>query len=163
MRPLQIATLSLSLLARVTGCTPVDEEIDTAAECVSGTYWDRANEGSSQMNPGESCIGCHTQNGEGPAYQAAGTVMGAYDEPNDCNGAEGVVVRLTDDNGDIHETTTNEAGNFYFKDAIALPYTAEIESSSGVRVMSASQTNGDCAACHTANGLNNAPGRIVGP
>lgn len=152
---------SLPLLAlTLAGCaTPSGH--DTGA-CSTGSYWEGGNEESPDMNPGASCVACHAT-GEGPNYAIAGTVMGDYADPDDCNGIAGVIVRLTDADGGVHELTTNDAGNFYKKDGIPLPYTAEIESADGVREMAAAQTDGDCAACHTAEGAGGAPGRILAP
>lgn len=117
------------------------------------------------MNPGEACIACHTAEHEGPDYVAAGTVFTAYDEPDDCNGAEGAVVRLTDAEGTTFEATANEAGNFYFSarsTALVAPYVAEVEFADGtVAAMSGEQDDGDCNGCHTAAGSGGAPGRIA--
>lgn len=148
---------ALPLAACNGGSAPVD-----TATCSSGSMWTGGNEESELMNPGQACIECHSQD-EGPRFTAAGTVMGASHDPDDCNGVEGVTVRLTDADGVVHEATTNAAGNFDFRDAIAMPYTAEIESDAGVVAMSGAQNTGDCATCHTADGANGAPGRIVAP
>jgi hypothetical protein len=158
-----LSPLLLSLVVGVVGCNGSDTGAgnDTGA-CSSDSYWTGGNEESAMMNPGEACISCHSR-GEGPSFTAAGTVMGDFADPNDCNGVDGVTVRLTDADGVVHEETTNSAGNFSFREAIAMPYTAEIENANGVSAMSGSQSEGDCATCHTAEGANGAPGRIVAP
>ncbi|MDP2307300.1 MAG: hypothetical protein Q8P18_14840 [Pseudomonadota bacterium] len=149
------------LLLGAAGCAG-PSSTDTGA-CSSGTYWTGGNEESPEMNPGESCIACHAQEGEGPTYSAAGTVMGDFGDVDDCNGVEGVTVRITDADGNVHEATSNGAGNFFFSDDIAMPYTAEVESDAGVTAMSTAPTTGDCASCHTAEGASGAPGRVVTP
>ncbi len=156
--------LALLPLFTLAACdTPADGKDTAATACTSDSYWTGGNEESPNMNPGESCIACHAREGEGPSYSAAGTVMGDYGDVDDCNGVEGVVVRIADANGDVFEATSNTAGNFFFRDDIALPYTAEVESDAGIVAMTTSPTTGDCASCHTAEGANGAPGRIVTP
>jgi mono/diheme cytochrome c family protein len=134
---------------------------DTAA-CSSGEEWTRGNDGSSQMNPGEDCVACHAS-GEGPNYTLAGTVMGDYDDPDDCNGVGDVVVRVIDADDNVLELTTNSAGNFYTNDKIAPPYTIELEHNGATSSMASAQSEGGCASCHTAAGAEGAPGRIVAP
>jgi hypothetical protein len=89
--------------------------------------------------------------------------MGAYDEPTDCYGIEDVTVRVTDATGEVHEATTNAAGNFYFREDVPVPFTAELEYDGVVRAMATPQTDGNCANCHTEVGANSAPGRILVP
>ena len=135
----------------------------TPAECSTNQVWDGGNEESPLMHPGGDCMGCHDQEGEGPAYSVAGTVMGLYDEPTDCYGIEDVTVRLLDAAGDVHEAVTNAAGNFFFHEDVPAPFTAEVERDGVVRAMVTPQTDGNCATCHTEVGSNAAPGRIVVP
>ena len=135
----------------------------TPDECSTNQVWDGGDEESPLMHPGGDCIGCHDDQGEGPGYGVAGTVMGAYDEPTDCYGIEDVTVRLTDDLGEVHEAVTNAAGNFYFHEDVPGPFTAEIERDGVVRAMLTPQTDGNCANCHTEVGENAAPGRILVP
>lgn len=156
----------LLLLTFLTACsTPgaTGDTVDTAAgECVSGDTWTGGNEESPLMNPGEACIACHDSEGEGPDYTVAGTVYSALDEPDDCNGVTTAVVRVTDADGTVFDTTTNGAGNFFFEDAIVMPYTAEVEFSDGtIAAMSGEQSDGECNACHTPGGDGGAPGRIA--
>src|SRR6186713_3683691 len=135
----------------------------TPEECTTNAVWNGGNEESPLMHPGGDCIGCHDQEGEGPGYSVAGTVMGAYDEPTDCYGIEDVTVRVTDASGDVHEAVTNAAGNFFFGGDVPGPYTAEIERDGVVRAMVTPQTDGNCANCHTEVGASSAPGWILVP
>lgn len=134
--------------------------------CESGKQWQSGNEGSPLMHPGGDCIGCHG-GGEGPSFGAAGTVFGALSEATDCAGVEGVTVRLTGASGQTAETTTNAAGNFYFDDGeiagLATPYQVEIEQGGRTSAMGTAISTGNCASCHTAQGANGAPGRVVAP
>ncbi len=132
------------------------------AACSTGHTWTGGNDESPLMNPGEDCVACHAS-GEGPHFTLAGTVMGDMGDPDDCNGVDGVIVRVTDADGNLTELTTNSAGNFYTNDPITLPYTIELDRDGVTSSMSAEQEDGACAACHTAEGRNGAPGRVVAP
>jgi mono/diheme cytochrome c family protein len=115
------------------------------------------------MHPGGDCIGCHKQNGEGPVFTVAGTVMADPAEDTDCNGVSGVTVEITGADGQVIELVTNGAGNFYTEQAVATPYSVKIRKDNAERAMSAAQTETNCASCHTAEGANGAPGRILVP
>jgi hypothetical protein len=116
------------------------------------------------MRPGEACISCHSSSG-GPRFAVAGTVYPTGHEPDDCNGAgnASAVVVITDANGQAHELSVNQAGNFTLSGTLALPYTAKVVVGGASRAMGASQSTGDCNSCHTQSGSNGAPGRIVVP
>ena len=43
------------------------------------------------------------------------------------------------------------------------PFKAKVTYMGRERAMAATQTSGDCNACHTQNGANSAPGRILLP
>jgi hypothetical protein len=116
------------------------------------------------MRPGEACIACHSS-GEGPRYSIAGTVYPTAHESNDCNGASdpNVQVVITDATGATITLPLNSAGNFESRQSIATPYTAKVISGTKVRAMATPQTSGDCNSCHTEQGNNGAPGRIIAP
>ncbi|HSY23238.1 MAG TPA: hypothetical protein VK841_14025 [Polyangiaceae bacterium] len=54
-------------------------------------------------------------------------------------------------------------GNFYSTGSIATPFDAKVLNGSKERDMVAAQTSGDCNSCHTEQGANGAPGRIMPP
>jgi cytochrome c553 len=146
-------------LATATGC---NDSNDTPANCSSNSAWLDGDEGSPLMHPGGDCIGCHTDNGEGPPFTAAGTVMGAANDDTNCNGIAGATVELLDKNGTVAATmTTNAAGNFFTKSPIPSPFTAKVSLNGKTVEMTTPQTSGACASCHTAAGANGAPGRIA--
>jgi mono/diheme cytochrome c family protein len=147
---------------------------DTPLQCSSGTTWQGGDRGSDLMHPGLPCIACHTSRGEGPGYSIAGTVFPSAHEPDDCNGAASsasgpLSVLITEANGNTHTLPVNSAGNFFLRGTITTPYQAEVHSGGSVRVMTHTQTSGDCNGCHTVNGSSNtagatsAPGRIMAP
>ena len=156
-----IPTLVLSLLF-LSSCASTSSD----TSCVStGTRWTGGDSGSSQMNPGMDCIGCHG-NGKGPHYVVAGTVYSALDDADTCDGLSGISIEIKSvDTGETVTATSNSAGNFYLnKLPFTGKYTARVLTSSGApRAMNTPQTSGACNSCHTAAGLNGAPGRIVVP
>lgn len=131
--------------------------------CTSGSYYSFGH--NTAMEPGNACISCHTQQGEGPRYRIAGTVYPTGHEPSRCKstGVQGAQVVVTDATGAVHTYNANSVGNFYGTAPIVMPYRAEVRYGGKVRVMVASQTSGDCNSCHTENGANGAPGRILLP
>ena len=76
---------------------------------------------------------------------------------------------ITEANGNSHQLPFASVGNFFYRGALATPYTAQVMAGSAVRVMAHAQTSGDCNGCHTATGTSNAsgtdpaPGRIMAP
>jgi cytochrome c553 len=145
-----------------TGTDPNDP-LNAAAKCTSNRMWTQGDRGSASMHPGVACINCHKNEPRAPTLTIAGTVYPSGHEPNDCNGAAGANVVITDANGKVTTLVTNSAGNFRTSAAIATPYTAKVTFNGKERAMQASQTVGDCNSCHTATGANNAPGRITLP
>ncbi len=119
------------------------------------------------MHPGLPCIGCHASNGggEAPVFRLAGTVYPTAHEYDECNstGATGATVVVTDHNGMVLTLPLLGVGNFYSTTPLALPYTAKVVRNGVERAMGEPQTSGDCNSCHTLNGANNAPGRIMFP
>ncbi|MSP55676.1 MAG: hypothetical protein EXR69_08765 [Myxococcales bacterium] len=170
--------MTILLLLLSCSCPPADDSasddsapvethggFDTSfnGSCSSGSEWTDGDRGSDKMNPGEACNDCHNR-GEGPKFPVAGTVMGAIHDPDDCNGVEDVTVIITDANGTATTLTTNSAGNFFIdRGSVKTPYTAVIEHNGVTREMLGSQTDGDCNTCHSADGTDGAPGRIVVP
>lgn len=153
----------------------VPSPYDTPTKCTSGQNWTGGNRGSSSMRPGGACISCHDMSGgEAPHFAIGGTVYPSAHEPNDCNGTSSsssgpVTVQITEANGTKHTLTVNSVGNFSYRGTIATPYTAQVNAGSAVRVMTHTQTSGDCNSCHTESGASTvqgaapAPGRIMAP
>jgi hypothetical protein len=143
--------------------------------CKSGSHY-RGGEGP-DMEPGKSCQGCHVTQKPSRNYFFMGTVFPNVHEANGCNAQPpaGLQVQIIDKNGNvvISMTPYSLSGNFYFPaktavgsngQPIALPYTAKVISASGaVSVMSTPQMSGDCSSCHSEQGANGAPGRVVWP
>jgi mono/diheme cytochrome c family protein len=146
--------------------TTATNPFDVAPTCTANTFWTGGNEGSSRMHPGDACIACHqSSGGEAPSFAIAGTVYPSAHEPSDCNGAPlgSASVQLTGADGSVVTLTINSAGNFYYLGALALPFQAAIVANGRTRAMATPQSTGDCNSCHTQDGANGAPGRIILP
>lgn len=137
------------------------------ATCSTASYWQRGNSESEHMHPGGNCISCHTQEGEGPRYEVAGTIMGAVDDADDCQGVGDVTVELLDPDGNVSLTmVSGEAGNFFSRDGLSaaqLPYTVRLTYDGRTSEMVTEQTDTNCMTCHTQEGASAAPGRILVP
>ena len=131
--------------------------------CSSGLEWTGGDTGSPDMYPGQACIGCHRQD-DGPLFTIAGTVYEKLAEADSCIGTRAPVkVIITDADKKSIAIETNEAGNFYSRVAVKMPYTAMVVANGKQNVMKGEHSNGDCNACHTAAGAGKAPGRITLP
>jgi hypothetical protein len=105
---------------------------------------------------------------EGGPFAVGGTVYPTAHEPNDCvgTGAGSLSVRITDNNGTVFNMPVDNLGSFFLDGAanVVAPYGAQVVSSSGaMRAMMTKQTSLDCNSCHTVDGANGAPGRIMSP
>ena len=156
---LPVTTLSFLIASfAIAGCDDATTELDAC----SSSDVSNADEGET-MEPGGTCISCHADEGEGPTYTIAGTVMGDYHDDQRCVGVDGATVVITGADGATVELTSNRVGNFFYQGKVAKPYTAKITTAQGERAMTAAQTDGDCNSCHSAEGASSAPGRIIAP
>jgi hypothetical protein len=147
-----------------------DAGYNTPTVCSSGKTWTGGDTGNAEMHPGVACDTCHKVLGSATTFpfDIAGTVYPTAHEPNDCDGLAGAQVVVTDAKGTDHTLAVNAAGNFYNLDyvligAIPTPYTAKVVLNGKTREMITPQTNGDCNSCHTEQGDQAAPGRIMAP
>ncbi len=127
------------------------------AICTSNVYW--TGQTGPNMDPGDTCPSCHN------SFQIAGTVYPTAHEATDCDGVTGsnLSVVITDAKGTVQTLAVDAVGNFYSTAAIAMPFHAKVVSKTTERDMVAAQTSGDCNLCHSVDGLNGAPGRILSP
>jgi hypothetical protein len=150
----------------------VEAGVDGGVTCTSKKTWNEGNEGSPLMHPGAACNACHSVNG-GPNLRVAGTVYPTLHEPVDCIGSAPppqITVTVTDSRRPIPRTLTmqvNASGNFSTNalplQRLTLPLKASISDGVKTRAMQGSVNSGDCNSCHTQNGANGAPGRIMAP
>ncbi|MFO0633067.1 MAG: hypothetical protein U0168_09480 [Nannocystaceae bacterium] len=161
MRTMIVSFLAIASMTAGLACDTGDGGVADRS-CASGERWGGGNQGSVLMNPGRDCIGCHR--GEGPRFAVAGTVYDAADEADGCFGVADVAVHLVGADGKTVTLTSNDAGNFMRSSLdLAMPYTVRLEYEGRERVMTTPQTELDCASCHTAQGRNGAPGRVLAP
>ena len=135
--------------------------------CTSGKTWQNGNEESPLMNPGEACNACHQQQG-GPNLRIAGTVYPTLHEPDDCIGSAPppqLRVIVTDSRNRTFNMRVNASGNFLTENGARPrpPLRAAVTDGVNTRRMMGTVTSGDCNSCHTVNGANGAPGRIMAP
>ena len=130
-------------------------------KCTSNKFWTSGNSGN--LAPGQACQACHQKQG-GPAFTIAGTVYPTAHEPVNCNGAPGPMqVVVTDKNAKVVTINVNSVGNFSSNSTLAAPFTVKVVNGVKTRPMAGALTSGDCNSCHTQNGANGAPGRILAP
>jgi hypothetical protein len=164
MKSSSAVAFALVTFALLGGCGGgSDGESEPSPEnCSTAPAADPGDEGE-YMRPGGNCISCHQEEGEGPRYTVAGTVMGDYLDDDDCEGIDGVVVELTGADGNVISLDTNEVGNFFYEGELAKPYTARVLDGDTELVMEAAQNDGNCMNCHSSLGAAGSPGRIVSP
>lgn len=135
-----------------------------STSCSTDQWWNLGDRESETMHPGIACIDCHTARREGPRYTYAGTAFQALDDEDDCRGIAGAVIDIIDSDGNVaFSMTTNNVGNFSSRAALVSPYTARITYEGRTAEMVGPQTDGDCNRCHTAAGIEDAPGRVLIP
>lgn len=146
-------------------CNDLVEDVPTDV-CASGKRWVGGKTGDEEMYPGHDCVACHEAN-DAPAFFAAGTVYGVYDDKgndeagnvttsSDCFGLEGAKVTITGGDGQVFETLTNRAGNFFFEgreEELVKPFSAVVEyelpdGRLSRQPMDSSPSYGGCAHCH---------------
>jgi len=152
----------------------IDDPAFAATEvCTSNDYWEDGDDGSRRMHPGRACVSCHgsTDEEDAPSFSVGGTVFPTAHEPDECYGFDGeeatdTFVVITDANGQELRLEVNDAGNFHSDedgDRVAFPIRAKVVRGGRERVMFGERMSGDCNSCHTQDGANGAPGRIVAP
>jgi hypothetical protein len=149
----------------------VDEEGRGTPDIVS-TQCNESNEACGVLNcsgedeemlPGSNCLVCHAQGVPGEASEekvltAAGTI---FVDADGSAPVAGVVVRLVEANGEIHETTSNRVGNFLFEQGITFPVTASVIKGGETLTMGSEVMLGACSSCHRCDGA--AGGKLFAP
>ena len=138
--------------------------------CSSNAKWPLGAEKDPDMNPGLACRSCHLNVKPERAFFFMGTAFPTLHEEDRCFSIVpvGTRVEIIDRNGRVALTMPVRARGNFFSDAtttnIALPFTARVITPSGaVSQMMTPQMTGDCNSCHTEQGANGAPGRVLLP
>ncbi len=159
------APLSDSGILEDAAVPPLQAEVT----CESQSFWLGGDAPSAEMNPGLACRSCHVRSAPELAYFFSGTVFGSRHEQDLCNSPppEGARIEILNAAGEIALTLLpNAAGNFISKarePGFPLPYRARVVVGDVESTMQSLQQNGDCNTCHTEQGQQGAPGRIVWP
>ena len=121
------------------------------------------------MSPGRSCIagGCHSAASKTPLTMA-GTIYSTRNDVDDCNGVDGTTYAVVpvDMDGTTELTQrlfVNQAGNFWTSKVLPPSYKVKVIHAGRATVMMGAVTDGNCNACHSAEGAMQAAGRIVAP
>jgi mono/diheme cytochrome c family protein len=133
--------------------------------CRTATWWVNGTSGNAVMVPGGDCIQCHRQQG-GPSYAIAGTIMGDYDNAENCRGVPTALVEIIGSDGVVTRLTSNSAGNFYLSargSRVVMPFTARVTLNGQTYAMETETSNGSCNSCHIPGGNGDTAGRIVAP
>ncbi len=157
MRPVLVLLSALLLTACPQGpatCEPDFE--DCGPDDCDG------DDGDDEMMPGSPCISCHSpgnlddrsearddDDDDDEYFTLAGTV---YLFANGGEAAEGAIVEVTDDGGNVIRMTANAAGNFSSWQAVTPPLRATVEYEGEVLEMRGTFDEGDCNACHACAG-----------
>jgi hypothetical protein len=158
-----VAAIVLPLLAACSASPDSYEAYKEPAVCTAPVAIQPDTTGSN-MRPGGACVACHDAT-SGPSFRIGGTVMRSQHDDENCNGASGVTVEITDAANQVISLTTNTAGNFEQRGnaTVTFPIKAKVKYNGREKVMVSAQASGDCNACHTAAGTSGAPGRITVP
>lgn len=153
----------LAAVSLLVSCSePLVEDVPTSV-CASGKRWVGEFTANEEMYPGQDCVGCHVAV-DGPPLLAAGTVYGVLDSTlartsaGLCFGVEGALVTITAGDGEVLQTRTNRAGNFYFEgrpESLVMPYGVEVEyvlpdGRVTRQPMKTQPSYGGCGRCHGA-------------
>lgn len=107
--------------------------------------------GDGHHHPGEDCLMCHHQGGEGPPFTFAGTL---YANPGGGTALGGATLHLIDALGTDVVVTTQRNGNFYSTDLVTFPVLAFASLCPDVKPMATplGDADGSCnrAGCHTS-------------
>ncbi len=148
--------------------------------CTSDSFWPASGDGDHDgldaegpwMSPGRACISCHLETEDkGPIVQIGGTVYPSLHEQDLCYGIDGPAsaarVIITDAVANTFELPVGRTGNFALElkdqSRVVFPIRAKVVAAGRERAMSVAQHTGDCNSCHTEQGRNGAPGRILLP
>jgi len=149
------------------GSTPKpDAASPVASVCTSNVFWSGNTRGPS-MQPGRACISCHEAQEDDPVVWVGGTVYPTLHEPDGCYGINGGGATVVITAGRVVNLAVGPTGNFSLSAEtsanLTMPYQAKVVRNGVTRAMGSPQSTGNCNGCHTENGANGAPGRILVP
>jgi hypothetical protein len=105
-----------------------------------------------EHNPGQPCLECHTEDGEGPPFSIGGTL---YRDLVGSSAIAGATIRIGDATGRELPLITARNGNFWTEEPVTYPVQAIASSCPDARQMIApiQAGGGDCnrAGCHASS------------
>ncbi|MEZ4402558.1 MAG: hypothetical protein R3B06_21220 [Kofleriaceae bacterium] len=111
---------------------------------------DVATAGDGHHRPGEDCLSCHRQGGDGTPFTFGGTL---YTDQGGTAPAPGITIHIKDGAGGDAVAVTATNGNFWGTDPVAAPAVAFIATCPDVIPMQAAlaSADGTCnrSGCHT--------------
>jgi hypothetical protein len=162
MQRTRLSTADLVLVAMLTACGSEAEPAGANGSIREGESYDFAT--GPDMLPGQNCRACHgapsSKYPEAPDWSFAGTV---FEGPDSELGAEGVTVTVIDATGAQATAITNQVGNFYSSAPLVAPYSVSLSKGERSVTMAVFPPAGGCNACHAANPVGGAPGRLYLP
>ena len=170
----QCGTIDEATFIVIPRCTEIGKDLPMkvpgvfAAVCLLSSLacggHDDDDKNNERMAPGQNCMACHTPGGPAgeASFTVAGTVFGSSTADTG-SGLAGVSVIITDANGLDTLLTTNAAGNFFTRAALALPLKKAAVGINAQRTAMSAAPDGDCNRCHTQPAAGGAPGRIHAP
>jgi hypothetical protein len=151
-----IATLAAFAALAAAACNPVHDR----AVAALGDEKPGVSPGPDHR-PGQPCLVCHGGSGPGPDFTMGGTV---FEKKGEDTPAPGVIVHITSNNGETHDSRTNSVGNFYFSSQEFIPTYPIVVSISRDGVTQKHTTHigrdGSCAGCHVDPEGPGSPGRV---
>ena len=142
-------------LACVSGCGGVLDEDEASANplldlLTPPTCAEPTTAPDGHHRPGEDCLGCHRQGGDGTPYTLAGTL---YADAGGTSPAAGITLHLMDAAGGDLVVVTAANGNFWSTDPVAAPAVAYAAQCPTVVPMQTPLAGGDMSCnrggCHT--------------
>lgn len=136
---------AIALTALSPGCT-----YDPVPQATIDRLPEEEGEPSASHRPGEPCVACHSAyEGADPPLAIGGTVY-TIDANGNLAGAPGVLVLVSDAEGDSRKACTNDSGNFFVEREKWPDPFFPLQVQAGSRTMqSIVGRDGSCASCHT--------------
>jgi hypothetical protein len=148
---------ALLLLAASAGCGGILREDDPATDDLVGELEPPAcaepvaAPSDGHHHPGDDCLACHRQGGDGPPFTIAGTL---FEDGGGSAPAAGVTLHFMDAAGADLMVITAANGNFWSLDSIGVPMVAFVARCPDVVPMvtpiGADEVSCNRAGCHTA-------------
>jgi hypothetical protein len=158
--------LALAALVGCGGATLPDSGDGSACQAS-----DPQGPGGREHRPGEACASvCHAPANSGGLrdFAISGTVFSSLHTPDDCVGDDASApfteLVIQDRTNAVMSFVLSGTGNFSYQGSyVSPPFSVSVWVGGKENAAVTPHANGDCNSCHTEQGANGAPGRIVAP